>query len=195
MNKPFSQACENNKAPILCVIKPYLMHYERVLEIGSGTGQHAVYFAEQLPHLTWQTSDRVQNHTGIKSWIADSHVHNVIEPVALDLNNPWPVAKVPAIYTANTLHIVSKELVEKFFQGIRAHLAKEGLLCIYGPFNYHGQFTSDSNAQFNSLLKNNDPHSGIRDFEWIESLSQQAGLSLLKDHAMPANNRLLLFKR
>nr|WP_194710037.1 DUF938 domain-containing protein [Pseudoalteromonas sp. S16_S37] len=181
--------------PILSVIKPYLTQYQRVLEIGSGTGQHAGYFAEQLPHLIWQTSDREQNHAGIKSWIADSKADNVLEPVILDLNNPWPVAQVPVIYTANTLHIVSKELVKKFFQGVQAHLEKEGLLCVYGPFNYRGQFTSDSNAQFDAFLKTNDPLSGIRDFEWIDSLAQQAGLSLLADKAMPANNRLLLFKR
>ncbi|BBN80051.1 methylase [Pseudoalteromonas sp. A25] len=195
MDKPFSQACENNKAPILSVIEPYLRHYDYVLEVGSGTGQHAVYFSEQLPHLRWQTSDREQNHGGICSWIEQSCAQNVLEPIRLDLNHPWPVEQVPVIYTANTLHIVSKVLVDKFFQSVKAHLANGGLLCIYGPFNYQGHFTSDSNAQFDAFLKANDSDSGIRDFEWINSLAQQAGLSLLKDQAMPANNRLLLFKR
>lgn len=195
VSKPFSQACENNKAPILSRLKPYLLDYDHVLEVGSGTGQHAVYFAQQLSHLIWQTSDRAQNHAGIQKWLDDSQVNNVIAPLPLDLNEGWPIEQVPVIYTANTMHIVSVELVKMFFKGVAKHLAVEGLLCIYGPFNYEGEFTSDSNAHFDAHLKMNDPQSGIRDFEWICSLAQHVGLRLLEDFTMPANNRLLLFKR
>ncbi|CAM4279869.1 DUF938 domain-containing protein [Pseudoalteromonas byunsanensis] len=195
MSKPFSQACENNKIPILSILKPHLEHYNYVLEIGSGTGQHGVYFAESMPHIVWQTSDRLCNHKGIEAWVADSSASNVRKPLNLDLNQPWPVGQVPVIYTANTLHIVSQVLVEKLFSGVAQHLAHDGLLCIYGPFNYGGEYTSQSNAAFDSFLKTQDQHSGIRDVEWIFSLAQQAGLRLLHDYQMPANNRLLLFKR
>ncbi|MCF6437338.1 MULTISPECIES: DUF938 domain-containing protein [Pseudoalteromonas] len=195
MNKPFSQACENNKTPILSVLKPYLEQYDYVLEVGSGTGQHAVYFAESMPHLVWQTSDRLCNHEGIEAWLVESSASNVRKPLSLDLNQPWPVQQVPVIFTANTLHIVSKALVEKLFVGVAQHLANGGLLCIYGPFNYDGAFTSASNAAFDSFLKTQDSQSGIRDIEWVCAKAQQAGLKLLQDHKMPANNRLLLFKR
>ncbi|WP_105166566.1 DUF938 domain-containing protein [Pseudoalteromonas sp. T1lg23B] len=195
MYKPFSQACENNKTPILSTLKPYLEHYNYVLEIGSGTGQHGVYFAESMPHLIWQTSDRLCNHEGIEAWIADSPASNVKPPLDLDLNQSWPIDQVPVIYTANTLHIVSEALVEQLFIGVAQHLMHEGLLCIYGPFNYGGKFTSESNAEFDGFLKSQDPESGIRDIEWVCALAQQAGLELLQDYQMPANNRLLLFKR
>lgn len=114
MTKPFSQACENNKNPILSVITAYLAQVESVLEVGSGTGQHSVHFAANLPHLQWHTSDRLVNHNGIKQWLDEAKLDNLHAPVELDLNRPWPINTVDAIYTANTLHIVSKPLVEQF---------------------------------------------------------------------------------
>ncbi|OCQ19180.1 methylase [Pseudoalteromonas luteoviolacea] len=196
MTKPFSQACENNKDPILQKLAPFLADVAQVLEIGSGTGQHAVHFANAMPNLKWQTSDLRHNHDGIISWCEEANLTNLTLPVELDLNvDSWPVTDIPAIYTANTLHIVSMTLVEQFFKGVTAHLAAAGKLAIYGPFNYQGNFTSPSNAEFDAFLKMRDPQSGIRDFEWICELAEQAGLALVQDHAMPANNRLLLFKR
>ena len=195
MLKPFSQACENNKAPILAQLKHYLATVSEVLEIGSGTGQHSVYFAEHLAHLNWYTSDLAENHPGIRQWHQEAQLANLHPPLLLDLNAPWPVQQVSAIFTANTLHIVSEPLVERFFEGVDQHLAPSGLLCIYGPFNYQGCFTSESNQRFDAFLKQQDAHSGIRDFEWIEQLARQADLSLERDIAMPANNRLLIFKR
>lgn len=195
MTKPFSQACENNKAPILSELKHYLSVVPDVLEIGSGTGQHSVHFAEHLPHLHWYTSDLAVHHRGIRQWHQEAQLANLHPPLALDLNEPWPVQTVSAIYTANTLHIVSLPLVKRFFEGVNEHLAASGVLCIYGPFKYQGRFTSESNQRFDAFLKQQDPQSGIRDFEMIEQLAQQAGLSLEQDIAMPANNQLLIFKR
>ncbi|MBB1295398.1 MULTISPECIES: DUF938 domain-containing protein [Pseudoalteromonas] len=195
MTKPFSQACENNKNPILSVITAYLAQVESVLEVGSGTGQHSVHFAANLPHLQWHTSDRLVNHNGIKQWLDEAKLDNLHAPVELDLNRPWPINTVDAIYTANTLHIVSKPLVEQFFTGVNKHLASKGLVCIYGPFKYNGNFTSESNQRFDEFLNQQDCQSGIRDFEWVQQLAEQAGLMLVDDIAMPANNQLLIFKR
>ena len=195
MIKPFSQACENNKGPILEVLKTAFNKTKSVLEVGSGTGQHSVFFAEQLPHLQWYTSDRRINHEGINLWLKEANLTNLHGPLELDLNYAWPVNNVDAIYTANTFHIVSWQLVEQFFKGVSTHLVSQGVVCIYGPFKYQGQFTSASNEEFDRFLTQRDPFSGIRDFEAIEQLATQAGLTLISDTAMPANNQLLVFKR
>ena len=195
MTKPFSQACENNKNHILTALQPALQNAASVLEIGSGTGQHSVFFAKKLPHLQWYTSDREVNHQGIKLWHDEVQLANLHPPLLLDLNDPWPVNKVDAIYTANTFHIVSWELITRFFAGVNQHLNQQGVVCVYGPFKYKGEFTSPSNDEFNSLLQSRDSLSGIRDFEAVEQLAVQSGLKLLSDTAMPANNQLLIFKR
>lgn len=191
--KPYSQASENNKLFILPILQKAFKTCTSVLEIGSGTGQHAVYFAKELPKVTWQTSDLLVNHAGIKQWIHENPSVNLQLPITLDLVSPWPIEKISAIYTANTLHIISLPLVERFFEGVKKHLAHEGKLCIYGPFKYKGQYTSESNASFDIWLKERNIHSGIRDIEYIIELANEAGLTLLSDHAMPANNRLLEF--
>lgn len=193
MTKPHSQACDNNKQPILDKLLPLLSNRHAVLEIGSGTGQHAVHFAAAMPYLTWQTSDLAVNHDGIVQWISESGLTNVKAPLSLDLNQPWPVTNIDVLYTANTLHIVSKSLVKNFFNQIKQNLANQGLVIIYGPFNYAGKFTSDSNASFDAWLKERDSQSGIRDIEWIIELAKEANLQLLNDDEMPANNRLLSF--
>jgi len=195
MTKPFSQACENNKNHILKALQPALQNAASVLEIGSGTGQHSVFFAKKLPHLQWYTSDREVNHQGIKLWHDEVQLANLHPPLLLDLNYSWPVNKVDAVYTANTFHIVSWELITRFFAGVNQHLNQQGVVCVYGPFKYKGEFTSPSNDEFNSFLQSRDPLSGIRDFEAVEQLAVQYGLKLLSDTAMPANNQLLIFKR
>ncbi|MGO2012756.1 MAG: DUF938 domain-containing protein [Pseudoalteromonas sp.] len=195
MIKPYSQACENNKEPILLVLKSYFCDVGNVLEVGSGTGQHSVYFAAHLPHLQWHTSDRVINHAAIELWHREVQLSNLHLPIELDLNNTWPVNKIDAIFSANTLHIISWTLVERFFTEVKVHLPSQGKLAIYGPFKYQGQYTSESNQAFDQFLKRQDEQSGIRDFEAILKLAEQAGLILEDDIKMPANNQILLFKR
>lgn len=190
---PFSQACENNKAPILSVLQRVFADCERVLEIGAGTGQHAVHFAPALPHLQWQPSDLTDNHPSIQAWRNAYPAPNLLAPVVLDLgDDQWP-GHFDAVFSANTAHIVSPPKVENFFSLAGKHLPKGGVLALYGPFNYSGDYTSDSNRQFDAWLKARDPSSGIRDVEWAKQLAQQAGLLLKEDNAMPANNRLLVW--
>lgn len=194
--KPFSQACINNRDPILEVIKPLFGNCSRVLEIGSGTGQHAVYFADKMPWLTWYTSDLFQHHGGIKQWQAEAGLSNIIGPLELDvLQVEWPKLEVDAVFSANTVHIMSWPAVERMFEGIGRQLAMNGLLVIYGPFNYNNQYTSESNARFDGLLKERDPQSGIRDFEALNDLAEKAGMQLQQDTEMPANNRILHWRK
>ena len=197
---PFSQACENNKAPILAVLTQAFSLNRHVLEIGSGTGQHAVYFAANLPHLIWQTSDQAEYIGGVTARCEqESTTTNLVLPLILDVTAPWPVngltPDIDAVFSANTLHIMSKNMVEAFFNGLGLYLPQLNTLCIYGPFNYQSEFSSDSNRQFDGFLKQRDPASGIRDIEWICCLASEQGLTLQQDVAMPANNRLLQFVR
>ncbi|WP_299002189.1 DUF938 domain-containing protein [uncultured Shewanella sp.] len=192
----FSQACENNKAPILKQLLPILANSREVLEIGSGTGQHAVYFAKHLSHLIWQTSDRQAYHQGIHHWLSSQPSHNLRPPLLLDVTKAWPLTqKVDAIFTANTLHIMSSTMVEAFFIGVGQHLFPQGQLCIYGPFNQNGHYTSKSNQHFDLHLKQNNPLSGIKALEWITTLASQQGLSLQSKVTMPANNLFLHFQK
>ncbi|MBB3048445.1 cyclopropane fatty-acyl-phospholipid synthase-like methyltransferase [Litorivivens lipolytica] len=195
MSKPFSQACENNKQPILSVLHDAFASVDYVLEIGSGTGQHAVHFAANLPHLIWQPSDQREYLDGIAAWCDDARLENLRRPLELDVCATWPVTRTPAVFSANTVHIMQWPMVEAFFEGLGAVLTEEGVFCLYGPFNFQGRYTSDSNAQFDRFLRERDPGSGIRDIEAIVELAAGAGLVLRADHTMPANNRLLKFVR
>jgi cyclopropane fatty-acyl-phospholipid synthase-like methyltransferase len=192
--KPYSAACERNREPILAVLREHFSDRTQVLEIGSGTGQHAVHFAAALPHLTWQTSDRVEHHEGIRLWLDDARLPNALPPLALDVNGPWPAQKFDAIFSANTLHIMSWPEVQTLFARLAQVMTGDARVVIYGPFNYGGQFTSEANAQFEQMLKESAAHMGIRDFEAVDALAQRIGLRLLKDHAMPANNRCLVWQ-
>lgn len=194
--KPYSQASENNKSPILAILKQAFAETSEVLELGSGTGQHACYFAEHLPHLNWRPSDLAENLAAIRLWIEDSELNNIVAPVELDVCwNEWPLEIPSGLFSANSLHIMSWVSVEKLFAYLVNHAPKRNCLCIYGPFNYQGEFTSDSNRQFDQWLKQRDPASGIRDFEAVDKLAQNAGYCLQADHAMPANNRLLVWHK
>jgi hypothetical protein len=197
MNKPYSQACENNKDAILTKLIEHFSDLTNVIEIGTGTAQHATFFAKHLPELTWQTTDLAINHQGINAWLNEANLTNLNAPITLDLNAPWPSFEYTfdGLFTANTLHIIAWPLVVKFFAGIADTIAKKGVVCIYGPFNYQGKYTSASNAEFDLWLKERDPLSGIRDIEAIEELAINAGLTLQTDYAMPANNRLLVFRK
>jgi len=194
--KPFSQACENNKHAILAVLNRYLRSPGKVLEIGSGTGQHATFFAENLPYLSWQTSDLRENHPGILAWMHDYPGENLLPPFELNVaNDNWNLSGFGGVFTANTAHIMSWDEVVAMIKGVAASLDHEGYWIIYGPFNYAGQFTSDSNVRFNEWLKAQAPHRAIRDFEALCSQAKAAGLSLLEDCSMPANNRCLVFQK
>jgi len=196
MNKPYSESCDQNRDPILSVIKPLLKDKQSVMEIGSGTGQHAVYFAQQMPHLKWHPSDQAQYLEGINLRLQEVQLDNIQQPHELNvMQAQWPEIKVDAIFTANTLHIMHWHEVEAFFTGINDRLNEQGLLMIYGPFNYNNQYTSESNARFDVWLKQRDPHSAIRHFEKVNELAEQQGLSLLDDVAMPANNRILCWEK
>jgi cyclopropane fatty-acyl-phospholipid synthase-like methyltransferase len=194
MQRPYSESCDQNKLPILSVIEPIFIGCSVVLEIGSGTGQHAVYFAEKMPHLQWRCSDCASDLVGINQWIKDSHVSNVITPITLDVSeSQWPTDPVDAMFTANSLHIMRYQDVINFMTGAGILLNTGGHLVIYGPFNYNGEFTSASNKSFEQWLKSRDPLSGIKNFEDIEALANQNGFKLCRDYEMPANNRILHF--
>ncbi|HEU4529725.1 MAG TPA: DUF938 domain-containing protein [Steroidobacteraceae bacterium] len=193
---PFSAACERNKEPILAVLRVALEASNRVLEIGSGTGQHAVHFARNLPHLVWQPTDRSDYLPGLRARIAAEGPPNLLPAIELDVRHrPWPVEPPDAVFTANTFHIMSWPEVVAFFEGLHDVLAPEGLLAVYGPFNYDGEFTAPSNAAFDAQLRERDPLSGLRDIEAVHRLASSHGLRRLADHTMPANNRLALWRR
>ncbi|HNR23263.1 MAG TPA: DUF938 domain-containing protein [Steroidobacteraceae bacterium] len=198
---PESAACERNKQPILDLLRTAFARQRRVLEIGSGTGQHAVFFAREMPHLEWLPSDRAEWLPGLRARIAQHGPPNLAPPVELDVTMPaWPVTGVDAVFSANTLHIMGPREVEAFFAGVSRLFAAGAAaappphtLAVYGPFRYRGAFTSASNAEFDAFLRARDPASGIRDFEVVNELAAAQGLALCADHAMPANNQLLVW--
>jgi len=195
MDKPYAPACDRNRDPILAVLRQYFADRRRVLEIGSGTGQHAVHFAAALPHLVWQTSERAQNLPGIRLWLDEAALPNTPPPLALDVNATWPPARFDAVFSANTLHIMSWQDVVTMFRALPGVLAEDATLAIYGPFNYGGHATSESNAVFDARLKADDPRQGLRDMKAVDALAREIGFALQADIEMPANNRTLVWRR
>lgn len=194
--KPFSAACEQNREPILEVLRGAFRHCRRVLEIGSGTGQHAASLPAALPHLQWLPSDRAENLEGIRLWVTQARLANVAAPVELDVQvSPWPVDGIDGVFSANTAHIMDDATVAAMFAGVGRLLEGGGAFVLYGPFNYGGRYTSDSNARFDQWLKARDPAMGIKDFNDLAALAAAAGMELEGDHAMPANNRSLVWCR
>ncbi len=196
-DKPYAPACDRNRDPILAVLREHLEDRRRVLEIGSGTGQHAVYFAAALPHLVWQTSDRIEHHAGIRAWLGEARLANALPPLALDVgrDEDWPDARFDAAFSANTLHIMGWAEVEAMFAGLDRALEADATLVIYGPFNVGGRYTSASNAAFDRSLKAQAPQMGLRDVAAVDALAAAIGLRLAADVAMPANNRCLVWRR
>jgi hypothetical protein len=186
--KPFSDASERNRGPILEVLKRVFSNTRFVLEIGSGNGQHAAYFALELAHLVWQASDVADNLPGIREWVSAP------PPIELDVEKEWPKLDVDAVFSANTCHIMSWKQVERMFEGI-GKIPTLRVFCLYGPFNYRGKYTSDSNARFDAMLRARDSKSGLRSVEDLVELGTRAGLRLEEDNPMPANNRLLVFQK
>lgn len=193
---PFSEACERNKGPILEVLRTAFAGCIQVLEIGSGTGQHAVHFAAHLTHLTWYPTEQLAYLGDLASRVKLEGARNLRPPTVLDVKQTiWPLRSVDAVYSANTLHIMGWPEVEAMFRGIDAVLSAHGVVCIYGPFRYAGRYTSDSNRDFDQMLKERDPASGLRDLSDIGALADRHALRLRADHDLPANNRLLEFVR
>ena len=189
---PFSEACERNKGPILQVLRTAYADRTQVLEIGSGTGQHAVYFAAHLTHLTWHPTEQLAYLADLASRVKLEGARNLRPPTVLDVRQTvWPLRSVDAVFSANTLHIMGWEEVESMFRGIDAVLSPHGVVCIYGPFRYSGRYTSDSNRDFDLMLKERDPNSGLRDLTDVSALAGRHALRLRVDHDLPANNRLL----
>lgn len=191
----YSVASERNQDAILAILRKLLRDNEQVLEIGSGSGQHSIHFCRALPHITWNPSELDNNLIALATNLQQAGVANINKPLALDVSwSHWPVTDLSAVYTANTLHIVSWQQVEALFEGIGRCLKPQGLLIIYGPFRYTNQFTTPSNAEFDHWLRQRDSASGIRDFEAVQWLAERQGLTLLADYAMPANNQLLVWE-
>jgi SAM-dependent methyltransferase len=191
-----SPAAERNREPILARLERQLGQARSVLEIGAGTGQHAVFFSTRLPGLRWQPTDVPSALPELAARIEAEGPDNCAQPFALSVcDGDWPGNKYDAVYTANTLHIISERDVECLFDGVGRVLASGGRLLVYGPFRYGGRFTSPSNAAFDKSLRARNPESGIRDFESLRVLAERQGLVLDEDYAMPANNQLLVWRR
>lgn len=196
VTRPFSQACENNKQPILEQLRRFLPDSGLILEIGTGTGQHAVYFAAALPQLQWQPSDRPEAMEACRPWLAEATTSNILPPLSLDVAaTPWPLQRADGVFSANTAHIMAWPEVEEMFAGVARLLPEGGRFCLYGPFNYQGRYTSDSNRNFDSFLKAQHEAMGLRDIADLLALAAKVGLALVDDIAMPANNRFLVWRR
>ena len=193
--KPHSEACERNREPILQVLRQWFTQPGIALEIGAGTGQHAVHFAANLPHLQWQPTDREENLAGIGQWVSEAALPNLRAPLKFDVrDSAWPVETADYIFSANTAHIMSWPEVELMFAGVARVLRPRGLFALYGPFNRDGQFTSESNKAFDASLRERDPQMGLRDDKALKTLARERGLRFTAEHAMPANNRLLIWQ-
>lgn len=194
MDKPYSEACERNKAPILEALRLQYAGVRRVLEVGSGTGQHALHFAAAMPQLVWQCSDVAENLPGIRERLDEANLPNLPAPLHFDVSLALPAGRYDAVFTANTLHIMGWPEVTRLFAALGGLLDQQGLFTAYGPLNYGGRFTSDSNQRFDAALRAADARRGIRDFEAVDALARHAGLMLLDDVAMPANNRCITWR-
>jgi SAM-dependent methyltransferase len=195
-SKPYSEACDQNRDPILAVLQRYFDRPGMILEIGSGTGQHAVYFGAALPQLCWQPTDVAAHLPGIRLWLEEAALPNVAEPLVLDVRHrSWPVQAADGVYSANTAHIMHWPQVEAMFDGVGRVLRPGGYFCLYGPFNENGQFTSESNARFHMSLQMRDPGMGLRDKADLDRLARAAGLERVDDVVMPVNNFTLVWQK
>lgn len=194
--KPFAPATDRNRLPILEVLRREFADVSSVLEIGSGTGQHAVCFAQAMPQLDWQPSDLEEHHTGMQAWLDEAALPNVRAPLLLDvLVADMPPASHDAVFSANTAHIMSFDAVRKMFELVGRVLSSGGLFCLYGPFRRNGEFNTPSNANFDDQLRRNDPDMGVRDLEDLDRLGQENGLERRRIYAMPANNHMVVWEK
>lgn len=195
-DKPYAEYAVRNTAPILEVLTREFRDCTRVLEIGSGTGQHAVAFAAALRHLHWQTSDLDENHAGINAWIAAEQLENVSAPLSMDVR----IADVgadsyDAVYSSNTAHIMGIDAVERMFSIVGTALREQGVFCLYGPFRRNGEFNTQSNTDFDADLRGRDPVMGIRDIEKLDEFGAANGLRRQRLYAVPSNNYVAVWKK
>jgi cyclopropane fatty-acyl-phospholipid synthase-like methyltransferase len=195
MEKPHSPSCERNREPILDVLRQHFAGHRHVLEIGSGTGEHAVHFAAALPQLTWQSSDRAENLPGIRVWLDEAALPNTPSPLEFDVTGAWPAEHYDAVFSANTLHIMAWPEVERLFAQLPTVTTPDATLIIYGPFNYADRYSSDSNAAFDQWLQARGAHMAIRDAEAVDVLAGKVGFALIDDITMPVNNRCRVWRR
>lgn len=196
IDKPHSAASERNRTPILAVLQRHFARCRRVLEIGSGTGQHAVHFAAAMPWLQWQASDRAEHLPGIRQWRDEANLPNLPSPIDLEVaHGLWPAPGFDAGFSSNTVHILHWAEVEAMFAGLDRVLGAAATLVLYGPFHRDGRPTSASNAAFDASLRARDPGMGVRDAEAVHALAASIGLRCIEDVAMPANNACLVWRR
>lgn len=194
-NKPYAEAAHQNRDDILSVLKQEFKQSKNILEIGSGTGQHAVYFSSHLKHLSWQPSDKIENLAGIQLWINEYSSPNLNQPIELDVSKPWPHKSYDGVFAANIAHIMHWHQIEAMFAGIGASLTSAGIFCLYGPFNNHGKYTSESNRQFDVWIKERDPYACIRDKVDLDLLAKKHNLMPSQAWQMPANNFILTWTK
>jgi SAM-dependent methyltransferase len=201
-----ASAFHRNHQPIWQVLQRFLLGQAGdVVEVGSGTGQHVVYFAGQTPDVIWWPSDlNAQHLKSIEAWRAHSGLANVRPPLRIDLSDPaWCPAMhdgsgpgpLLALFCANVIHIAPWRVAEGLFEGAGRYLAPGGRLFLYGPFKRDGKHSAISNAVFDTSLREKDPEWGVRDVADVQKLAADAGLSLAETAAMPANNLILVFER
>jgi cyclopropane fatty-acyl-phospholipid synthase-like methyltransferase len=194
--KPSAPAAVRNRQPILEVIANEFRDCKSVLEIGSGTGQHAVFFAESMPWLNWQTSDLAENHAGIRSWIAGAGLANVRDPILLDVERADEFeARFDGVFSSNTAHIMSLNGVRCMFDVIGRLLPDGGAFCLYGPFNQNGEFSSDSNRRFDASLRRQNPAMGVRNLEELDEFAKKQSMHRDRLYAMPANNQIAVWRK
>ena len=202
-DKEIWPATSRNAGPILEVLKRVLPTSGTVLEIASGTGQHAAHFVSALPGIIWQPSEaNLNHHRSIRAWIKETAAPNLRDPLAVDvLDVPWPVETAPptppitAIVNANMIHIAPWAVCEALLDGAERLLPPGGVLYLYGPYRVGGAFRSEGDAAFDVNLKSRNPEWGIRNLEDVIAAARERGLSLIEQIAMPANNLSLVFKR
>lgn len=194
--RPFAEAAARNAPPLLEVLKREFRGARDVLEIGSGTGQHAAFFSDAMPALRWQTSDLDENHAGILACVDAAGLENLLRPLSLDVRRATvSPAAYDAVFSANTAHIMHLEAVRCMFGIVGEALRADGVFCLYGPFRMHGRFNTASNAQFDAGLRQRDPGMGIRDLETLDEFGAGCGLHRQRLYAMPANNHVGVWTR
>jgi len=195
--KRHAAAAERNREPILSALREILGEAARVLEVGSGTGQHAAFFTERMPGWTWQPTDPEPASLGsIEAYRREAAAANFLPPVKLDASGAsFPGASYDAVFSANVIHIAPWSVALGILEGAASVLAGSGVLVLYGPFRFSGTFTAESNAAFDARLRGEDPSWGVRDVDDLTLEAMARGFERPRAMPMPVNNHLLVFRR